>query len=228
MRAFQRRQPLEKPRSFSEVQLMKFRPFLVAALALGALAGCSDNSSLNAGQGRISLRMTDAPFPLDEVESIDVFVVRVEAKTQATSEEDADVDVEDNDASSDGWIVLATPNKSFDLMDLRNGVTVFLGDAVVPAGNYQSIRLILNTDESKVTLKNGTVLTGTSTPSIMWPSAGRTGIKVIFNTGIVVDEGETTDVLLDFDAENSFVMRGNTILQNGLLFKPVIKATVEE
>ncbi len=207
---------------------MKFRPFLVAALALGALAGCSDNSSLNAGQGRISLRMTDAPFPLDEVESIDVFVVRVEAKTQATSEEDADVDVEDNDASSDGWIVLATPNKSFDLMDLRNGVTVFLGDAVVPAGNYQSIRLILNTDESKVTLKNGTVLTGTSTPSIKWPSAGRTGIKVIFNTGIVVDEGETTDVLLDFDAENSFVMRGNTILQNGLLFKPVIKATVEE
>ena len=207
---------------------MKFRPFLVAALALGALAGCSENSSLNAGQGRISLRMTDAPFPLDEVESIDVFVVRVEAKTQATSEEDADVDVEDNDASSDGWIVLATPNKSFDLMDLRNGVTVFLGDAVVPAGNYQSIRLILNTDESKVTLKNGTVLTGTSTPSIMWPSAGRTGIKVIFNTGIVVDEGETTDVLLDFDAENSFVMRGNTILQNGLLFKPVIKATVEE
>ena len=205
---------------------MKFRPFLVAALALGALAGCSDNSSLNAGQGRISLRMTDAPFPLDEVESIDVFVVRVEAKTQATSEEDADVDVEDNDASSDGWIVLATPNKSFDLMDLRNGVTVFLGDAVVPAGNYQSIRLILNTDESKGTLKNGTVLTGTSTPSIMWPSAGRTGIKVIFNTGIVVDEGETTDVLLDFDAENSFVMRGNTILQNGLLFKPVIKATV--
>jgi hypothetical protein len=207
---------------------MKFRPFLVAALALGALAGCSDNSSLDPGQGRISLRMTDAPFPLDEVESIDVFVVRVEAKTQATSEEDADVDVEDNDASSDGWIVLATPNKSFDLMDLRNGVTVFLGDAVVPAGNYQSIRLILNTDESKVTLKNGTVLTGTSTPSIMWPSAGRTGIKVIFNTGIIVDEGETTDVLLDFDAENSFVMRGNTILQNGLLFKPVIKATVQD
>ena len=157
-----------------------------------------------------------------------MFVVRVEAKAQATSENDADVDVEDDDASSNGWIVLATPNESFDLMDLRNGVTVFLGDAVVPEGTYQSIRLILDTDESKVTLKDGTVLTGTSSPSIMWPSAGRTGIKVLFNTGIVVDEGETTDVLLDFDAENSFVMRGNTILQNGLLFKPVIKATVQD
>ena len=207
---------------------MKFKALLVAALAAGALAGCSDSSSLDPGQGRISLRMTDAPFPLDQVESIDIFVVRVEAKTQTTSEEDADVDVEDNDASSDGWIVLATPNESFDLMDLRNGVTVFLGDAVVPEGNYQSIRLILDTDASRVTLKDGTVLTGASTPSIKWPSAGRSGIKVLFNTPIVVHEGETTDVLLDFDAEESFVLRGNTIMQNGLLFKPVIKATVQD
>jgi hypothetical protein len=35
-------------------------------------------------------------------------------------------------------------------------------------------------------------------------------------------------VLLDFDAEQSFVMRGNTILQNGLLFTPVIKATIQD
>ena len=38
---------------------------------------------------------------------------------------------------------------------------------------------------------------------------------------------ETTDVLLDFDAEESFVVRGSTILQNGLLFKPVIRASVQ-
>jgi len=207
---------------------MIFRPFFAACLALGALVACSDSESLGPGQGRIAVRMTDAPFPLDDVASIDIFVVRVEAKTQVTTEEDVAGDVEANEAESDGWIVLATPNKKFDLMDLRNGVTVFLGDAVVPEGNYQSFRLIIDTDQSSVTLKDGTVLTANSSPSIKFPSAGKSGIKVILTDAVDVQQGATTDVLLDFDAEESFVLRGNTIMQNGLLFKPVIKATIHD
>ena len=207
---------------------MKFRPFVAASLALGALVACSDSESLGPGEGRIAVRMTDAPFPLDDVASIDIFVVRVEAKTQATTEEDAALDVEEDEAESDGWIVLAEPNEKFDLMDLRNGVTVFLGDAVVPQGNYQSFRLIIDTDQSSVTLKDGTVLTATSSPSIKFPSAGNSGIKIILTDDIVVEAGVTTDVLLDVDAEESFVLRGNTIMQNGLLFKPVIKATIHD
>jgi hypothetical protein len=201
--------------------------FLAFAFAIGALMGCSDNA-LGPGEGRIALRLTDAPFPLDDVESISMFIVRVEARAEPTSEADAALDIEADEAENDGWSVLATPNDDFDLMDLRNGVTVFLGDEAVPVGSYQSIRLILDTDKSSVTLKNGMVLTGTSNPSIVFPSAGRSGIKVLFNSPIVVDDGETVDVLLDFDAEESFVLRGNTILQNGLLFKPVIKATVQD
>jgi hypothetical protein len=111
-------------------------------------------------------------------------------------------------------------------MDLQDGATVFLGDAAVTAGTYRSLRLILDTDQSSVTLKNSMVLTGTSSPSIMFPSAGQTGIKILFTTPILVEEGETTNVLIDFDAGQSFVMRGNLIQQEGLLFKPVIKATI--
>ena len=207
---------------------MKFRPLVAASMALGALLACSDSESLGPGEGRIAVRMTDAPFPLDDVASIDIFVVRVEAKTQATTEEDAATDVEEDEAESDGWIVLAEPNEKFDLMDLRNGVTVFLGDAVVPQGNYQSFRLIIDTDQSSVTLKDGTVLTANSSPSIKFPSAGRSGIKIILTEAVDVEAGATTDVLLDFDAEESFVLRGNTIMQNGLLFKPVIKATIHD
>lgn len=207
---------------------MKFRPILAAGLALGALLACSDSESLGPGQGRIAVRLTDAPFPLDDVASIDIFVVRVEAKTQVTTEEDAALDIEADDAESGGWIVLAEPNEEFDLMDLRNGVTVFLGDAVVPEGDYRSFRLIIDTDQSSVTLKDGTVLTATSTPSIKFPSAGNSGIKIILTDDIVVEEGLTTDVLLDFDAEESFVLRGNTLMQNGLLFKPVIKASIRD
>jgi hypothetical protein len=197
-------------------------------MALGALIGCSDsNGNLAPGQGRIALRLTDSPFPLDSVESIDVFVVRVEAKTEATTEADAALSVQGDQASSDGWIVLATPNASFDLMDLQDGVNAYLGDAAVAAGTYRSLRLILDTDQSSVTLKNGMTLSGSSSPSIMFPSAGKTGIKIFFDTPILVEEGLTTDVLIDFDAEQSFVMRGNLIQQEGLLFTPVIRATVQ-
>jgi hypothetical protein len=38
--------------------------------------------------------------------------------------------------------------------------------------------------------------------------------------------GQTTTLLVDFDINNSFVMRGNAIAQNGLLFKPVVRATI--
>ena len=205
---------------------MRRRNLIATMFALGAFLACSD-SSLAPGEGRIALRLTDAPFPLDSVESIDVFVVRVEAKAEATTEADAEASVQGASAGSNGWIVLATPNASFDLMDLQNGVSTALGDAAVAAGTYHSLRLILNTDQSSVTLKNGTTLTGTTSPSILFPSAGQSGIKVHFDTPIVVDEGATTNVLLDFDAEESFVVRGNTILQNGLLFKPVIRATIQ-
>lgn len=206
--------------------LMKAGKLFAVALAAGAFLGCSDSSGTDAGEGRIAVRLTDAPIPLDEVESIDVFIVRVEAKLQSTSDEEASQDIEGTQSAAGGWIVLATPNAVFDLMDLRNGVTAFLGEEDVPAGDYRSIRLILDTDQSSITLKTGLVLSGVSDPSIKWPSAGKTGIKVLFPSPIHVDEGEITDVLLDFDAELSFVLRGNTIMQNGLLFTPVIRALV--
>ena len=202
------------------------RRYLISSMVVfAALAGCSDNG-LGPGEGRIALRLTDAPFPLDSVEAIDVFVMRIEAKAEATTEADAQASVQGDAAGSDGWIVLATPNASFDLMDLQNGVSVSLGDAEIAAGAYRSLRLILDTNQSSVTLKTGMTLSGTSTPSIIFPSAGQSGIKVHFDTPIEVDEGATTNVLLDFDAGESFVLRGNTILQNGLLFRPVIRASV--
>ena len=36
-----------------------------------------------------------------------------------------------------------------------------------------------------------------------------------------------TTTLVDFNVNNSFVQRGSTIAQNGLLFKPVVTATVK-
>ncbi len=81
--------------------------------------------------------------------------------------------------------------------------------------------------QSSVTLKNGAVLTATSSPSVTFPSASRSGLKVNLTTPITVKTGDTVTTLVDFDVNGSFVQRGNTIAQNGLLFKPVITATVK-
>ena len=198
----------------------------VAAVAL--LGACSDPAepSLESGQGRLTLHLTDAPFPLDSAESIDVFVVRVEARLATTTEDEAALAVEEASAESNGWVTIATPNASFNLLDLQGGVSIELGGALIDEGAYQSLRLVLDTEQSGVTLKGGLVLTGSSSPSILFPSAGQSGLKVMLDQPIQIVAGEETEVLIDFDAGESFVLRGNTILQNGLLFKPVISASL--
>ena len=71
------------------------------------------------------------------------------------------------------------------------------------------------------------MLSGTSTPSIKFPSASRSGIKIALTQAVTVMANQTTTVLVDFMVLNSFVMRGNSIAQNGLLFTPVIHASVK-
>ena len=70
------------------------------------------------------------------------------------------------------------------------------------------------------------VLTGTSSPGIKFPSAAQSGLKINLSKPVVIVGGATTTLLVDFDVNDSFVLRGNTITQNGLLFKPVVNATI--
>jgi hypothetical protein len=178
------------------------------AMASATMIGCSDVSGSNTG--KVNVLLTDAPFPFSEVQSVNVFVVRIDGST--TQQSDVSI-ADENDAT--GWTTLVSPNASFNLLTLTSGQTAGLGIASVPAGTYRSFRLILDTDASSVTLDNDTPV------DVVWPSAGQTGIKVLLDEPFVVTEG-TTDLLLDFDVGRSFLMRGNSISQNGLLFKPVI------
>jgi hypothetical protein len=43
-----------------------------------------------------------------------------------------------------------------------------------------------------------------------------------------VEDGEETTVLVTFDVSKSFVVRGGSLEQNGLLFTPVIKAEQQQ
>ena len=186
-----------------------------AALVIGtfALAACSDSSGT--GTGMLTVRLTDAPFPFSEVARVDVFVVRVDARTTATTDAQAA-----DAANHDGWTTVATPNASINLLDLGSGKTMNLGATTLATGNYNGFRLILDTDKSSITLTDGTK------PPIFFPSAAQTGIKINLDQPIQLTVNGSV-MTLDFDIGRSFVMRGNSA-SNGFNFKPVIRAVAED
>jgi hypothetical protein len=188
---------------------------LFAALALGTVgvAACSDSSGT--GTGLLTVRMTDAPFPFSEVARVDIFVVRVDARTAEPTDAEAS-----DESNQNGWTTVATPNASFNLIDLADGVTSNLGATTLATGTYNGFRLVIDPSRSSMTLKDGTH------PSIQFPSAGHSGIKINLDKPIELTENGSV-MTLDFDIGRSFVMRGNSAT-NGFNFKPVIRAVAED
>ena len=199
---------------------------IVATALFGVACSSSDSISPASGSGTMVVRLTDAPFLTDSVQRVDMYVVRVDARTSDVDSAGADHGLSDDSASTGGWKTIASPNASFNLLSLQNGVATTIGQSVLPAGTYSGFRFIIDPSRSSVTLKGGQVLTGSSSPGIKFPSANRSGIKIVLAQPVVIVPNTTTSLLIDFDVNNSFVMRGNSIDKNGLLFKPVIKATV--
>jgi hypothetical protein len=210
---------------------MRIHPrFLTAAVLVAAVTGwaCIDNGSGPTGnsRGAIIVQMKDAPFPTDSVDSVNVFVTRVEMRAAVSDSAAADSATSTTEAQAHGWITLASPNKVYNLMALRNGIFAVLDTTEVNSGTYTSMRLVIDPSKSSVRLKGGTLLSGTTSPNVSFPSGSSSGIKINFSGGLNVTAGDTATVMVDFDLENSFVMRGNSITQLGLLFKPVIQASI--
>jgi predicted acyltransferase (DUF342 family) len=200
---------------------MQFSRIWTAAVMMGAVAALGCAESVGPGMGRLEVRLTDAPFPFSAVSEVNVHVVRVEGRQQPAS--DAEIE---NASNSSGWVVIAEPNSTYNLLSLQGGVTANLGAATLSTGFYNAFRLILDTQQSNVVLTDNTVLDG-SNGGIIFPSADQTGIKIFLDAPIQVVQ-ENSVMILDFDVGKSFVLRGNSIRNNGLLFKPVIRATASE
>jgi hypothetical protein len=183
------------------------------AIATAGLAACSDSSGT--GTGLLTVRLTDTPFPFSEVASVDVFVVRIDArKAEPTDEEAAD------ESDHGGWTTIATPNALINLMDLAGGKTTNLGATTLPTGTYNGFRLIIDPSQSSITFKDG------SHPAIQFPSAAHSGIKVKLDEPIELTENGSV-MTLDFDIGRSFVVRGNNA-RNGFNFRPVVRAVAQD
>ena len=175
--------------------------------------------------GTLAIRLTDAPFPLDSLKSVDLYVVRIDGKQQDADSADADTHTDDADDHG-GWTTLAEPKTTIDLLALQGGKMADLGQKALTTGTWRSFRLILDAAHSSVTLKDGTVLTSTSNPGVKFPSADRSGIKIQLDRPVTLGKDSTQTLVVDFDLAKSFVMRGNT-MKNGLVLKPEIRATTK-
>ena len=197
---------------------MRICRLTITALALTVpLLACSEDSGPNPGDASGSTRvlLTDAPFPYDRVERVDVYIVSVSASLTPDT------------GSTGSFVTLASPHRRINLLDLQNGVTEELGSIDLPEGIVTAVRVVIDTDSSSITLKDGRELTSTSTPGIAWQSsAGRPTLNALIEGQIgVPDSGGT--VVIDYDVGRSFITPQEidpTSTDSGFIFSPVLRA----
>lgn len=141
------------------------------------------------GTGKMTVKMKDAPIAFD---SVNVEVLRVDVHT-----------------SANGWVSLPTNAGVYNLLDLQNDVTAVLATNVeLPVGSISQMRLILGTENN--------VVVDSVSYNLELSSQSNTGLK--FNLDATINNGDTVEVLIDFDAEKSIVVNGN----GSFKLKPVI------
>lgn len=186
--------------------------WLAALSGLLALATSSCESPTNGGMGTVQLYLASttagdlissavvADPPLVAVSAARVWISRVELAPGGH------VIVDYGDLPQD-----------FDLLELDGGVATWLGDASIPVGEYEQLRLIVH--HASVTVAEEPF------DNLRVPSGMQTGVKVNFGEPLHIEPGVTALVAV-FDVSRSFVVQGPPTAPRGVSFKPVIHASV--
>jgi hypothetical protein len=158
-------------------------------LSLFVLAVVSCDKNNNTDKAQLSVLMTDAPAVYDAVL----------------------IDLQRVEVTGDGGdaIVLNTNSDIYNLLDLTNGVNTLIATADMEPGTISQIRLILGPN-------NSVVVDGVAHP-LSTPSAEQSGLKLQVHQ--TFEPGVSYAIMLDFDANQSIVEKGNGEYQ----LKPVIR-----
>lgn len=164
---------------------------LLAAVATTVLAGAcyQDDTTGNAGTRRATrVLITDAPFPFDTVQSVDVYFISISASTEPDTGSNAD---------SMQWVPIVEPHRQINLLSLQRGDTALLGEKEIAAAQYKAVRVIIDVDSSAIRFKDG------SQAVVRWGGSGRQAIHSFVEAAMdVPDQG--ADIVLDFDVGKSF------------------------
>jgi hypothetical protein len=160
-----------------------------AILSLGCYE--ADTSTLPL-QGQVArVLLTDAPFPYDSVDRVDVYVTRIDASaTYDTS-------------GAATWTLIVAPRRRFNLLSLQQGTTALLGEGELAAGQYAAVRMVINTDSSAIRWTNG------SAAQVNWQNAASGGelvLHALVEAPVQVSAGASgAEIVIDFDVGRSFL-----------------------
>jgi hypothetical protein len=152
---------------------MKLSYITVALLLVGLGFLISCDTMEPGSTGNFILYLSDAPGEFDEVNIV------VESVALHKVEE--------------GWITINNESRSFNLLELTNGLTAVLGEASLDAGRYTEIRLIIG-DGSNVVIDGQPY-------NLQIPSGIQTGLKLVKT--FEIDPDYTYELLFDLDAHRS-------------------------
>lgn len=177
-------------------------------LAAATLTACYKDDSSGPGNRKpvAKVLLTDAPFPFDTVQSVDVFVVSIAASTEPDTGGSAD---------NMSWVTITEPRKRINLLTLQQGATELLGEGEIPADQYRAVRVIINTDSSGITFADG------SDAVVHWGGPALQAIHAFVEAAVAVPE-EGAEIVIDFDVGRSF--HYNDLNDGGFNFLPWIRA----
>lgn len=157
--------------------------------SLLAFTVTSCNKDKDKEKAHISVRLTDAPGDFDAV-WVDIQGVEL--------------------TGNNGSATLLYANTGlYNLLDFSNGLDTLIAAGDIDAGPVSQIRLILG--------PNNTVVVDSVIFPLSTPSAMQSGLKLQLHRSI--EPGDSYRILLDFDANQSVVLKGNGEYQ----LKPVIR-----
>ncbi len=123
---------------------------------------------------------------------------------------------------------MAEPNKTYNLLNLVNGVRETLGIATLATGHYTQMRLIIGetAEENGLNilsmphgdLANYIIDMDDDIHPLKVAGGTNTGLKIV--NGFDINENQTTELILDFDAMSSVVIAGSS---GKYLLKPTVK-----
>ncbi len=174
-------------------------------LILAFFSGC-ETIPVKEGPGTLKILVADAPFPLENIEEASVVIYKVELRTAS-------------DTSGNPFEVIMEDTMAFNLLELRNGVIADLLETEIASGSYDLIRLYI--DSASIALTDG------SAYGIKIPGGKATRLKLFVKPSLTIEEGQASEVMLDFNLAKSFVVLGNPKTPAGIkgfIFKPVVRA----
>jgi len=158
-----------------------------------------------AGQGTLTINLTDAPGDYEEVYITFTEVSVHKAEAEGIDDDNATNGAGDNETEA-GWIIVSDEEQGFDLLTLQDGNFDLLAQSELDTGQYTQIRLKI-TDEMDENGELKTYVKADGTKHVLTvPSGTQSGLKLTH--GFTIEADNETTLFIDFDADKSVNQTG--------------------